>query len=115
MNVFGKITNGIVETHSIYNPIINEDGSLLVTGDAEILLQYGYKKMIYTDAPVKEGYYAESKWVEGETEYTQEWTLLEEEKTIDETALLEERIAANEETTNMLLDCILEMSELLYA
>lgn len=127
-NVFGKMVDGKLYIHSINNPIHKEDGTLLVSGDATLLLSYGYKKIIYTEPPFQEGYRAQCSWNETEHEYIQTWTLVEDEQ-IEEESTFEDRLegvegsvtelsatlAVNEETTNMLLECILEMSEILYA
>ena len=126
--IFGKITaNGELERHSIHNPIILKNGSMLVSGDPDVLLPYGYKKVIYTAPPEQEGYYADFTWKETDTEIVQMWELFEIED--DGPQSMEERMigvensidelsmntANNEETINMLVDCILEMSEIVYA
>ena len=55
------------------NGIVHPAGSWLSTDDGGAILELGYKPIIRTEAPVKEGYYYIEKWVETETAIVQEW------------------------------------------
>lgn len=55
------------------NGVVHPAGSWLSTDNEAAILELGYKPIIRTEAPVKEGYYYTEKWVETETAIVQEW------------------------------------------
>ena len=78
MNKYGKIANEEIE----YAPRV------LIIGDKRIInpteehyKQAGYKKIIKTETPVKEGYYYTSKFVDNGDVIVQEW---EEHEIVEE-------------------------------
>lgn len=121
-NRYAKKINENLIYHSAKNPIILENGDFLLTTNKDVLLSYGYKEVICVSPTPEEGYYAVSyDWVETDTQYVQTW-IYEPIPEIPYEPSVEERldnvetaVSVNEETTNMLLDCILEMSEIVYA
>lgn len=53
------------------------DGKDIFTNDKELLLQYGWKEVINTEAPeTEEGFYADYHYEETENEIIQEWEIL---------------------------------------
>lgn len=118
---YAKMVNGTLCYHNKDNPLIF-NGSTVVTSNSELLLLSGYKAVVYTPPSPPEGYQVSSfNWTETDTQYVQTWTyeLIPEEvyeNSIEERLeIVETAVSVNEETTNMLLDCILEMSEIVYA
>lgn len=101
--VFAPRTVTIGQTH--YNPT-----------PISWIKENGYKPIRYTDAPEQNGYYAEPRWTETETEIVQEWTLvpvpetdgyaeeeLQEKSNAELTDILAEMgISANMTKTNMI-------------
>ena len=85
----------------------------------EELEQLGYKPVVYTDMPteVTEGKHWESEWVEGETEITQVWKLVDDPVYPMPEPTTEERISNLETTTDELKstsdDIILMMADLI--
>lgn len=55
------------------NGVVHPAGSWLSTDNEAAILELGYKPIIRTEAPVKDGYYYTEKWVETETAIVQEW------------------------------------------
>ena len=73
----GKLQNGFLRSAP---KTITLDGKTINNPLPEELEQLGYKPVVYTDMPteVTEGKHWESEWVEGETEITQVWKLVDD-------------------------------------
>ena len=72
---FGALKNGIIEYAP--NPIEEENG-IIWTNDSAVYLEHGYKRIVSTQAPIKEGCYHTFEWVEHETSIEQVWIEHEE-------------------------------------
>lgn len=72
-----KLQNGFLRSAP---KTITLDGKTINNPLPEELEQLGYKPVVYTDMPteVTEGKHWESEWVEGETEITQVWKLVDD-------------------------------------
>ena len=55
------------------NGVVHPAGSWLSTDNEAAILELGYKPIIRSESPVKEGFYYTEKWVETETAIVQEW------------------------------------------
>lgn len=55
------------------NGVVHPAGSWLSTDDEGAILELGYKPIIRTDAPTKEGYYYTEKWTDTGAAIVQEW------------------------------------------
>ena len=73
--IFGQLIDGRIRL--FVNPL-HIDGKDVFTNNPELLLQYGYKQVIYSDPPseVPEGYMPQKHWEETERKITQIWTLV---------------------------------------
>lgn len=93
------------------------DGKTINNPLSEELEQLGYKPVVYTDMPteVTEGKHWESEWEEGDTEITQVWKLVDDPIYPTPEPTPEERIEALESQNQMLVECLMEMSETVYA
>lgn len=70
--MYAKLENGNLKR---YKPPIKADGKDIYTNDPTILLQYGWKEVIFTDAPESEGFYPVAYYEETETQIIQRWRL----------------------------------------
>ena len=95
---YAKLIDG--EIHFAPNPILI-DGNNVGNPPAEILIEQGYKIVIYTDPPVvADGYIAVPGWEENVYEIVQTWTV-EEAPVTDAEALVRfsnELTGASDET-----------------
>ena len=73
--IFGKLIDG--KMHLFVNPL-RIDGKDVFTNDPDLLLQYGYKEVVYNDLPseIPEGYIPQRRWEETERKITLIWTLV---------------------------------------
>ena len=73
--IFGKLIDGRI--HLFVNPL-RIDGKDVFTNDPELLLEHGYKEVIYTDPPddIPEGFVPYRRWEEDERRITLVWTLV---------------------------------------
>ena len=55
------------------NGVVHPAGSWLSTDDEAAILELGYKPIIRTEAPVKDGYYYTEKWTDTGAAIVQEW------------------------------------------
>ena len=55
------------------NGVVHPAGSWLSTDNEAAILELGYKPIIRSESPVKEGFYYTEKWVETETAIVQVW------------------------------------------
>lgn len=55
------------------NGVVHPAGSWLSTDDEGAILELGYKPIVRTDAPTKEGYYYTEKWTDTGAAIVQEW------------------------------------------
>jgi hypothetical protein len=55
------------------NGVVHPAGLWLSTDDEAAILELGYKPIIRTEAPVKEGYYYTEKWTDPGAAIVQEW------------------------------------------
>lgn len=70
--IFGKLINGTLKR---YKPPIKAEGREIYTNDRTILLQYGWKEVVFTDAPEQEGFYPVAYYDETDTQIIQRWRL----------------------------------------
>lgn len=79
---YGKLINGYpqylrmpvqLSEDITINGVVHPAGSWLSTDNEAAILELGYKPIIRSEAPVKEGFYYTEKWVETETSIVQEW------------------------------------------
>ena len=75
--MYAKLVNGCIRSAP---KTITLDGKTINNPLPEELEQLGYKPVVYTDMPteVTEGKHLESEWVDGETEITQGWKLVDD-------------------------------------
>lgn len=73
---------------------ISYQGRTVFNPSPETLVQAGWKPVIYTDAPVTEGYSASPYWTETDTQIVQEW---------EQTELPKEQPLSAEEFMNIVL------------
>lgn len=74
---FGKLVDGKLQYAP--NPIKTDNG-IIWSNEPEAHLEYGYKAIVLTERPVKEGYYYGPSWIEHETTIEQGWIEYEEIK-----------------------------------
>lgn len=55
------------------NGVVHPAGSWLSTDNEASILELGYKPIIRTDMPIKEGYYYTETWAETDMAIVQEW------------------------------------------
>lgn len=55
------------------NGVVHPAGSWLSTNNETAILELGYKPIIRTEAPVKDGFYYTEKWTETGAAIVQEW------------------------------------------
>lgn len=55
------------------NGVVHPAGSWLSTDNEAAILELGYKPIIRTEAPVKDGFYYTEKWVDTGAAIVQEW------------------------------------------
>lgn len=67
---FGKLEN---DNLTIFRPPLVADGKHISTNDPVLLLQYGWKEVVYTNPEEREGYYPISHWEETETQIIEAW------------------------------------------
>lgn len=97
-NNYGKLVNGELKVHGVDFPIHNEDDSITVTGDTELLLAHGFKEIVYTEPEQIDNYIASSyHWEEMDTQIMQVWNYEENIVGTDEPTI-EERLKAVELT-----------------
>lgn len=79
---YGKLVNTYLEylhmpiqlnADIIINGVVHPAGSWLSTDDEGAILELGYKPIIRTEAPVKDGFYYTEKWVDTGAAIVQEW------------------------------------------
>lgn len=70
MTKYGKLKNGKL---TIFHQPIHTDVADIFTTDSEILLEYGWKKIIYNNPEEKEGYYPTPHWEETDKHIVQIW------------------------------------------
>lgn len=92
-------------------------GHMVNNPSADKLKELGYKEVTYTETPgdAPEGKHYEASWVDGDT-ITQVWTLVDDpvtEPSLEER--LQAEIAERTERDEMMEECILEMSEMVYS
>lgn len=111
-----KLQNGFLRSAP---KTITLDGRTINNPYDSELEQLGYKQVVYTDMPtdVTEGKHWESEWVEGETEITQVWKLVDGPIYPTPEPTPEERISNLETTTDELKstsdDIILMMADII--
>lgn len=74
---FGKLEEGKLQ---LFHPPLRVDGKDIFTNDPELLLEYGWKEVVYTAPPEpREGYALDFRWEETETKITRIWEYVPEE------------------------------------
>lgn len=82
------------------NGVVHPAGSWLSTDDEAAILQLGYKPIVCSEKPVKEGYYYTEKWTETDAAIVQEWEEHEQPVIEDDSALEEQLNSAYQEGVN---------------
>ena len=109
---YGKFVGEQLIVHDSYKPLTLSDGSTVFTNDPAVLLPMGYKLLIYTESQPPEGYHAAGfTWTESTDAIIQVWQY---EAAEPEPESLETQVTELRATVQMLTDCILEMSEVVY-
>lgn len=112
-NYYGKIIDGVLIMKQYSTPI-QVDGVSYITDDEDLIKKAGWKKLVYVTPSPKIGYQpVDYTWAENETTITQVWEYTE--IIVDTSPSLEEQVAELKEQNDILLQCILEMSEIVYA
>ena len=79
---YGKLINGYPQylrlpiqpaVDIVINSVIHPALSWLSTDDEAAILELGYKPIIRTEAPVKDGFYYTEKWTDTGAAIVQEW------------------------------------------
>lgn len=96
---------------------VDYNGKTIFNPPEEILLDMGYFPVTYTDMPTDapDGKHYESSWSQTDTEIVQVWTLVDNPAEPEPEVTQEERIEALESQNQMLVECLMEMSETVYA
>ena len=96
---------------------VDYNGKIIFNPTEEILLGMGYLPVTYTDMPTDapDGQHYESSWSQTDTEIVQVWTLVDNPAEPEPEVTQEERIEALESQNQMLVECLMEMSETVYA
>lgn len=111
---FGKLIDGVLVVKKYSTPIV-VDGISYITSDENLCRQAGYKEVVYIEPTPEEGYNAVSyDWIETDTQIIQTWTY-EEEVIVPYEETVEGRVDNLELTNDMLIECILEITEVIYA
>ena len=88
------------------------DGVSTSLNDPALLLERGWRRLIYAEPPeTGSGEVLSCAWVESADGLTQVWTVTQSETAPD----IYEQLSALEQSNEMLLACVLEMSETVYA
>ena len=73
--IFGKLKNE--KQIELFHQPLKIDGKDIFTNDKDLILQYGWKEIINTEAPeTEEGFYANYHYEETETQIIQKWEIL---------------------------------------
>lgn len=67
-----------LENDIVTNGVTHKAGSIFSTNNPEVLVQLGYKKIVKTAMPQKEGFYYTETWSEAENKIVQGWIEHEE-------------------------------------
>ena len=96
---------------------VDYNGKTIFNPPEEILLGMGYLPVTYTDmsTDASNGQHYESHWEQTDTEIVQVWTLVDNPAEPEPEVTQEERIEALESQNQMLVECLMEMSETVYA
>lgn len=96
---------------------VTYNGKTIFNPPEEILLDMGYLPVTYTDIPTDapHGQHYESSWSQTDTEIVQVWTLVDNPAEPEPELSADERIEALESQNQMLVECLMEMSETVYA
>ena len=112
--MYAKLINGTLRSAP---KKVDYNGKIIFNPTEEILLELGYLPVTYTDMPTDapDGQHYESSWKQNDTEIVQAWTLIENPAEPEPEVTQEERIEALESQNQMLVECLMEMSETVYA
>ena len=93
------------------------NGNTIFNPPPDILAEHGYLPVTYADMPTDapDGQHYESSWSQTDTEIAQVWTLVDNTAEPEPEVTQEERIEALESQNQMLVECLMEMSETVYA
>ena len=111
---YAKLINGTLRSAP---KKVDYNGKTIFNPPEEILLGMGYLPVTYTDIPTdaSNGQHYESHWEQTDTEIVQVWTLVDNPAEPEPEVTQEERIEALESQNQMLVECLMEMSETVYA
>ena len=112
--MYAKLVNGTLRSAP---KTVNYNGNTILNPPEEILLGMGYLPVTYTDMPTdaSNGQHYEPSWSQTDTEIVQVWTLVDNPAEPEPEVTQEERIEALESQNQMLVECMMEMSETVYA
>lgn len=112
--MYAKLINGTLRSAP---KKVDYNGKTIFNPPEEILLGMGYLPVTYTDMPTDspDGQHYESSWSQTDTEIVQVWTLVDDPAEPEPEVTQEERIEALESQNQMLVECLMEMSETVYA
>lgn len=112
--MYAKLVNGTLRSapKKVYY-----NGKIMFNPPDDVLREMGYFPVTYTDMPtdVPSGKHYESHWEQTDAEIVQVWTLVDNTAEPEPEVTQEERIEALESQNQMLVECLMEMSETVYA
>ena len=96
---------------------VDYNGKTIFNPTENVLLGMGYLPVTYTDMPTdaSNGQHYESHWEQTDAKIVQVWTLVDNPAEPEPEVTQEERIEALESQNQMLVECLMEMSETVYA
>lgn len=62
-----------LENDIVTNGVTHKAGSIFSTNNPEVLVQLGYKQIVKTEMPQKEGFYYTETWSEADNKIVQGW------------------------------------------
>ena len=112
--MYAKLINGTLRSAP---KKVDYNGKTIFNPTENVLLGMGYLPVTYTDMPTDspDGQHYESSWSQTDTEIVQVWTLVDNPAEPEPEVTQEERIEALESQNQMLVECLMEMSETVYA
>lgn len=111
---YGKLENGYIQ----YAPTtVIWQGHIVNNPDETKLKELGYLPIKKVDMPqdAQQGQHYESSWEQSETEIVQVWKLVKNEPIPEIPPTLEERMDELKNENQFLSQCLMEMSEIVYA
>ena len=112
--MYAKLINGTLRGAP---KTVDYNGKTIFNPTEDVLLGMGYFPVTYTDIPTDASnrQHYESHWEQTDAEIVQVWTLVDNPAETEPEVTQEERIEALESQNQMLVECLMEMSETVYA